>query len=174
MLSESKNSDLAKCPGNFWELESLLIILNNQADINQPQTALQTSTETDVTTTTIYTSSSSSPPAACTPGPDITINEGGQFIQIFAGSGVSENPNNPSNQASPDVTTFPGSLTDCAAAQACAEFVFNSANNDYNFDLHYLISENVWSCTGYYNALSSSSDWNVANSDIGNSYGYEY
>jgi len=113
--------------------------------------------------------------AACTPGASVGVQGTDiSYIQEFSGSGVSENPNNPSNQATPDQTTFPGSMSACDAAVACATFVWNSANNDFNFDLHYLIDSNTWSCTGYYNALSSPSDWNVVDSNIGLSYGYEY
>jgi len=86
---------------------------------------------------------------------------------------VSENPNNPGNHKNIDVTTFPGTYSACDAVSACIDFAWNIPGSDYNTDLHWLITEQMWSCICYWDGGSSADYWNIVDSNIGVSYGYE-
>jgi len=48
-----------------------------------------------------------------------------------------------------------------------------SANNDYTYDVHYLISEGVWACVGYF--MGNNNDYfTITDPDVGAAYGYYY
>jgi len=134
-----------------------------------PTTIVTTSVVTDTTTTTTTSTSAGHP--TCTPNYTLVV-DGQLFAQSFTGSGVREPLDNPAaDGVTPDVTTFPGTLNDCDAITSCINYGFLSANNDYTYDIHYLISEGVWSCTGYYQG-SSSNYFTISDSDVGAAYGY--
>lgn len=79
---------------------------------------------------------------------------------------------NPATEGVPaDVKTFPGSLTDCEAVSACIDFGWTSANNDYTYDIHYLIAEDVWACAGFYQG-SNTNYFTIPDSNVGAAYGY--
>jgi len=43
-----------------------------------------------------------------------------------------------------------------------------------SFDFHFLISENVYECTAYYDPNSNAAYFNVQDSDVGQAYGYNF
>jgi hypothetical protein len=86
---------------------------------------------------------------------------------------MSERPNNPSASPLPLLTaTFPASMVACDALYACAEFGFS--DNNLNFDLHFLITQNEWFCAVYPGQRSTSADWNIADANIGAPMGYQF
>jgi hypothetical protein len=98
------------------------------------------------------------------------------FVQYYKGSGFTENPDNEGNQnppGPPDMFTYPGTMSVCDAVQACNVDTFNAENNDYSFDIYYLISTSSWLCVGYYQEQNDPSAFNIANPDVREGYGYD-
>jgi hypothetical protein len=131
-----------------------------------------TSTSVTIATPTLLA------PAACT-SQFLLLNVGGSMIKyslVFSGIGVSEDPNNLSNNGfDPLSTTLPSSMSACEAAVSCVYLgMYSSPEHEYfNIDLHFLITDQVWSCTAYSGCCSSASDYNVAYSNIGSADGYQ-
>ncbi len=74
----------------------------------------------------------------------------------------------------PATTTFPGSTLGCDAVHSCV--VFAAGQNPFPFNylsmnVYYIISTSTWNCIAYFDP-SSPSDFNIADSDVGASYGY--
>jgi hypothetical protein len=95
------------------------------------------------------------------------------MTQIFAGTGTTERTNNPANRLTIDISTLPGTLSDCDAVKACANTVVNYNWVDLSFDLHYTTSNASWECVGYFDHTAATSDFNITNPDVANASGYE-
>lgn len=152
------------------------IILKQTVTVTVSTTSITTIDVTSTSTSVTIASPTLLSPAACTsPSVEVLFANEVPYVYnaIYSGTGVSENPINPSNDGpTPLVTTFPSSMTACDAVNACA--AFSLPYGFFNIDLHFLIAEQEWSCTGYFDGYSSASDYNVADSNIGSSNGYQY
>jgi hypothetical protein len=136
-------------------------------------TTSTTSTTTATTTSTIVSDviATSTPVAACTAAPTLTAH-GLAFKQIFQGTGVTEDPNNPGTHGGNYPTkSFDGSLTCAQAVQACTNYNYGTLENG-SFDVHYLITENSWLCTSYNGIQRDPSYFDQPNSDVGAVFGY--
>jgi hypothetical protein len=61
--------------------------------------------------------------------------------------------------------------SDCAAVSACIDHGYTSANNEYTFDIHYLIAEDVWSGNCFYQG-DNTNYFTITHADVGVAYGY--
>ena len=98
------------------------------------------------------------------------------YTQYFFGYGTTENVNNPGNDQPgfpPLTTMIAGSVPDCSAIAACAEYAAEGTNIYYSFDLHFLDEEEEWQCVAYYDQNSDPAEFDVPNTDVGRVYGYD-
>jgi len=92
------------------------------------------------------------------------------YNQYFFSTGLKENANNPGTPGAPPfTTTFPAGDF-CSTLQECAQNTVMGGY--YSIDFHFLISEDVYECTAYYNANSDPGYFNVQDEDVGQVYGY--
>ena len=127
--------------------------------------ALKSTTVTMVVTSVV--SSVCAP--TCT---EITVS-GYAYVNIYSGSGYTENTDNPGNEDLPMITTYlDGTLSTCDASSQCATLAYNDDEIYHGYDLHYLQSSQQWVCVQYLSGNDDTSYWNVANSDVTAAYGY--
>ncbi|KAG6995699.1 hypothetical protein G7Y79_00043g079830 [Physcia stellaris] len=95
------------------------------------------------------------------------------YTEYFTGSGVRENDNNPGNPVDLGYNPFTVTLDDapvCELIQECAGIADNSMF--FSFNLYYLMNEDQWVCTIYAAGNDDTSYFNVQDSNIGDSFGY--
>ena len=131
------------------------------------------------TTTVTSTSTTTTAPQGCVPPQHIQASYGVSVCPIpynkkFQGTGLRENPSNVDASSVPDTTYFPGTYDACQAVQACMDFIYNVPNNDFSFDVHYLIGTQRWECIGYFTGFDQGEAFNVVDSNVGAVYGYSY
>ncbi|KAI9889659.1 MAG: hypothetical protein M1814_005060 [Vezdaea aestivalis] len=95
------------------------------------------------------------------------------FTRYFAGSGFTEDIDNPGNLfpfAHRQSTYIVASSSTCEALADCAYFV---QQIDYkSFDLHFYQSQGMWQCTAYFDKNSDSTFFSVKNYDVSEAYLY--
>jgi hypothetical protein len=143
-----------------------------QQSSNSTQTPIPTSTLTICyTPTTIPSPTCNHVSVPVTTSP--VWNNGGSWDVYFAGQGVTETPDNPGNSGYfPATTDFPGNLTTCEAIQECAIQAALYPNTAWSFDIHLLVTEQIWECVVYYEWNLNPGFFNVENCDVSQAYGY--
>lgn len=131
------------------------------------QTVTATSTVTQAQTST--TTQVSTPTCS-----EIKVN-GYRYENYYAGYGFVENLNNPGNDnGRPLLALLDGSLSTCEASQQCATTAYNQPGQYWSYDLHFRKSTKVWECAQYWDQTYDGKYFNVADSDVGEAYGYYF
>ena len=111
------------------------------------------------------------PAPTCTLSPPVYV--GHKYRLFYSGYGYVENtlsPGNPNN-ASPAIFVLPNNQDISKIATMCASYA-NTGPIFGGIDLHFRISTNQWECLLYGNSNTDPSYFNVADPDVGCSFGY--
>jgi len=109
----------------------------------------------------------------------VTVDTYYTYKQYYAGTGVTENYNNPGNiipaSFPPLINYIDGSTDACDAISQCASLTYdNGLHYYYSFDLHFTISNHTWECVQFFDGNNDPSYFNQADPDVSVAYGYTH
>ena len=110
----------------------------------------------------------------------LLVGDDNYYVIYYSGTGHTLNPDNPANDSvdnPPFSGEFDGTLPQCGVLNLCAGFC-NTKGGEYgfgyySFDLHHLISRDVWVCVCYDGSNDESQYFNVVDPDVSVAYGYD-
>lgn len=94
------------------------------------------------------------------------------FFSYFAGTGVTEDPNNAGNAVSTSPLSFTllSAASDCDTITQCAwatsQDYSETANSYQSFDIHYVPGTGLWTCTSYFSNNTDVSSFDVVDATV--------